>query len=104
MINNTYESRDGSGHLLETYEWDSFWVEHTEDAIAPRILYIGDSISIPTRVELNRLLGGRIRVDSVSTSKALDNPALIETIRVFQVSSQNPMMLSYSIMVCMDGT
>lgn len=90
VANNTDERRDGNGNLLETYEWDSFWVEHTEDAIAPRVLYIGDSISIPTRVELNRLLDGMMRVDSISTSKALDNPSFVETVRVFVRQQPKP--------------
>ena len=70
---DTYERRDGSSPL-ETFEWDSVWMEHAEDTAAPRLLYIGDSISIPTRAHLNRIFGEAARVDGFATSKAADNP------------------------------
>ena len=65
---------------LETFEWDQFWLEHTEDTKSPRILYVGDSISVPTRAALNGNAGGKVRVDGLATSKALDNPWFAGTI------------------------
>lgn len=59
---------------LETFEWDSFWLEHTENTTAPRVLYIGDSISKGTYPLANKLAGGRLLFDNFATSKGLDNP------------------------------
>lgn len=68
---------------LETYEWDQTWIENTEDLTSPRVLYIGDSISIPTRVKLNETFGGKIKVDGFASSKAADHPFFTETVRLF---------------------
>ena len=78
MSEFTYE--DTCRTPLETFEWDQFWLEHTEDTSSPRVLYIGDSISVPTRAALNGAAAGRMRVDSLATSKALDNPFFKETV------------------------
>ena len=48
----TYESKTPS-LALETFEWDNVWYEHTEDVVAKRFLYIGDSISVGTRGWIN---------------------------------------------------
>ena len=79
---NTYEQRE-SAAPLETFEWDSVWMEHTEDRASPRLLYIGDSISIPTRGHMNALLRGAARVDGFATSKAADNPCYAKAVRLF---------------------
>jgi len=78
MSEFTYE--DTCRTPLETFEWDQFWLEHTEDRTSPRVLYIGDSISVPTRAALNGIAAGRMRVDSFATSKAADNPFFAESI------------------------
>lgn len=75
---------------LETYEWDQTWIEHTEDRVSPRVLYIGDSVSIPTREKLNGLFGGRIRVDGFASSKAADHPFFAESIRLFTAQQAAP--------------
>ena len=75
---------------LETYEWDQTWIEHTEDHAAPRVLYIGDSISIPTRVKLNGTFGGKIRVDGFASSKAADHPFFAESVRLFAAQQTAP--------------
>lgn len=78
----TYQQDDQSAQL-ETYEWDNVWWEHTEDRAAPRALVVGDSISCGYRGRLNALLAGEVRVDSFGTSKAVDNPALEPSLRLF---------------------
>ncbi|MBR0537978.1 MAG: GNAT family N-acetyltransferase [Clostridia bacterium] len=78
------------GLTLETYEWDQTWIENTEDLTSPRILYIGDSISIPTRAKLNELFGSKIRVDGFASSKALDHPYFTESVRLFTAQQAAP--------------
>ena len=82
MTNDTYEfeKRDTK---LETYEWDNVWWEHTEKDDAPRVLYIGDSISYGTRKVINRMADGRLMVDHFGTSKAVDNSCFWDAIRLF---------------------
>ena len=75
---------------LETYEWDQTWIEHTEDRVSPRVLYIGDSISIPTRAKLNGLFGGKIRVDGFASSKAADHPFFTGSVRLFTAQQAAP--------------
>ena len=75
---------------LEQYEWDNVWMEHTEDLTSPRWLYIGDSISIPTRVQMNALLNGAARVDGFATSKAADNPFFADAVRLFSAQQVSP--------------
>lgn len=58
---------------LETYEWDRYWIEHTENSTAPRVLYIGDSISCGTLPMANKVAAGKVLIDGYHTSKALDN-------------------------------
>ena len=83
----TYEREDKTT-VLETWEWDNAWIEHTDDKETRRVLYIGDSISVDTRKAANRLAGDSLRVDSFSTSKAVDNPHFCEAVRLF--ASQQP--------------
>jgi len=69
--------------ILETYEWDSLWWEQTGDSETPRVLYIGDSISDGIRRNAQVAAGGKILFDRFGTSKALDNPFFIESLRCF---------------------
>jgi len=82
MSNFTYEERDGTVSL-ETYEWDNVWWDHPSDTASCRVLYIGDSISCPTRRKATQLSGGTILFDGFGTSKALDNPYFYDAIRLF---------------------
>lgn len=82
MSEFTYE-RGTTGARLETYEWDSVWWEQTPNREAGRVLYIGDSISCKTREAATRAAEGRLLFDGFGTSKALDNPYLFESIRLF---------------------
>lgn len=65
---------------LEKYEWDQMWIEHTENTSAPRVLYIGDSISVGVLPQVNALAAGSVLYDAFSTSKGLDNPCFPEAI------------------------
>lgn len=78
----TYQ-RNETGNELETYEWDNVWWEHTENSEAPRVLLVGDSISCGYRDILNEQLKGKILVDGFGTSKAVDNPHFLASLRVF---------------------
>ncbi|MCQ2479604.1 MAG: hypothetical protein MJ120_03105, partial [Clostridia bacterium] len=87
MSELTYE-KDGT-LSLETFEWDSPWWEHTEKKDAPRVLYIGDSISHGTRPVLNRLADGKMLFDGFATSKALDNPYFKKSLELFMAQEEN---------------
>lgn len=68
---------------LETYEWDNVWWEKATTENAARVLYIGDSISCGTRGAANRIADGKWLFDGFGTSKAVDNPYLKESVRLF---------------------
>lgn len=82
MSNYTYEFESKSTEL-ETYEWDNVWWEQTNVNDLPRVLYIGDSISCATRRVATSCSEGKILFDGFGTSKALDNPFLLDSIRIF---------------------
>ena len=77
--------------ITEQFEWDNTWIEHTEDFTSPRLLYIGDSISIPTRSHMNVILRGAARVDGFATSKAADNPYFSDAVRLFATPQVSPL-------------
>ena len=83
-------NNDNAVGVLETFEWDQTWIEHTEDLSAPRVLYIGDSISIPTRAKLNGIFGETLRVDGFASSKAADHPHFTESVRLFASQQKSP--------------
>lgn len=62
---------------LETYEWDNVWWERNRDLEHPRVMYLGDSISCGIRSVWNKIEGIEWYVDNCGTSKALDNPFLL---------------------------
>lgn len=66
-------------YKLENIEWTQFWRENVNDA-APRILLIGDSITVGYRSIVNRNLEGALRVTAFSTSKAIDNPYFLDEV------------------------
>lgn len=68
---------------LETYEWDNVWFEHAEEPDHLRVLYIGDSISCGTRHQATLVADGKIYFDGIGTSKAVDNPYLADSIRLY---------------------
>ena len=82
MSQYTYELRDNAA-TLETFEWDNVWWEQANKQDIARVLYIGDSISCATRGIATTSSDGKILFDGFGTSKALDNPFLIDSIRMF---------------------
>ncbi len=87
MSNFTYEEKDISTPL-ETFEWDNTWIDHTADTTSPRFLYIGDSISCGTRRVATIATGEKLLFDGFGTSKALDNPFLKDSVKLF--AAQQP--------------
>jgi len=82
MSQYTYEVENKSTKL-ETYEWDNVWWEQANKNNISRVLYIGDSISCATRKIATSCSGDKILFDGFGTSKALDNPFLFDSIRIF---------------------
>ena len=82
MSHYTYEFENKSTKL-ETYEWDNVWWEQTNKNDISRVLYIGDSISCATRRIATSCSEDKILFDGFGTSKALDNPFLFDSIRMF---------------------
>ena len=82
MKNFTYEF-ENSLERLETYEWDNVWWEHAATRGVPRVLYIGDSISCGTRRIATQAADEKIYFDGFGTSKAVDNPFFIDSVRIF---------------------
>ena len=82
MSEFTYE-KNNSSDIYETYEWDNTWIEHASDTKTPRVLYIGDSISCPTRRTATLETGEKIYFDGFGTSKSLDNPVFRESLKLF---------------------
>lgn len=75
-----YETRETP---LEKFEWDSTWIEQTDNKDASRIYYIGDSISVGLRNILTEKSNGKYVFDGYGTSKAPDNPYYLDTILLF---------------------
>ena len=82
MSQFTYET-ENTNSKLETYEWDNVWIEQTENKSKKRVLYIGDSISCGTRNIATKVSGEEYLFDGFGSSKALDNPFLYDSIRLF---------------------
>ena len=78
----TYEF-ESKNTELETYEWDNVWWEQTSRNDVLRVLYIGDSISCGIRRIATSCSEDRILFDGFGTSKAVDNPFLFDSIRIF---------------------
>lgn len=70
---------------FETYEWDNVWLEHADTPKRKRVLYIGDSISCGTRHIATNMTDGQILFDGFGTSKALDNPWFMDSLRLFSL-------------------
>ena len=82
MSSYTYEFENRKTPL-ETYEWDNVWFEHTENETDDRVMYIGDSISCATRKVATATSESKLLFDGFGTSKALDNPYFIDSVRIF---------------------
>lgn len=88
MSQFTYENETPKT-CLETYEWDNVWWEQTNKTDTPRVLYIGDSISCGTRRKATEISKEQLLFDGFGTSKAVDNPYLIDSIRLFAKQQGN---------------
>ena len=65
---------EGINTPLECIEWDDLWFQNANDTDnKKRVLLIGDSISRAYRSFLNEMYNGKVFIDQLSTSKALDN-------------------------------
>lgn len=64
---------------LENIEWTNTWRENATEG-TPRVLLIGDSITVGYRSIVNRNLEGALRVTAFATSKSIANPYLVEEI------------------------
>lgn len=82
MSDFTYECEDRASRL-EVYEWDNVWWERTDLAGAPRVLYIGDSISCGVLRCANKAASGAVLFDGFASSKAVDNPYLASAVSLF---------------------
>ena len=82
MIEFTYE-RQNRKNIYETYEWDNTWIEHADGSDAKRVLYIGDSISCQIRQLATKLTEEQVLFDGYGSSKGIDNPYLIDSIKLF---------------------
>lgn len=65
---------------LEAIEWTQYWSENC-GADLPRILLIGDSISVGYRSPVYQRMKEKFNVTTVSTSKAIDNCHFLPEIR-----------------------
>ena len=82
MSEFTYETNERK-EKLEDYEWDNTWIEMANDSESSRVLYIGDSISCGTRKIATEKSGNVIKFDGFGTSKGIDNPFLLTSIKTF---------------------
>ena len=86
MSSFTYEFSEHT--RLETFEWDNTWIDHANDTTTHRALYIGDSISCGVRKICTERSAGKWLFDGFGSSKALDHPVFLESVRLF--ASQQP--------------
>lgn len=82
MSELTFEYKEKQS-CLETYEWDNVWWEQTNIKDVPRVLYVGDSISVHTRRIATGTAKGEFLFDGFATSKAVDNPYFADSVRIF---------------------
>jgi len=62
----------------ETSEWCNMWWDHANDPKLPRVLLIGDSISLGYHRTVIKELKGKAHVDILATSKGINDPALLK--------------------------
>jgi len=69
--------------VYEAKEWTQLWYDEATDPTTPRVMLIGDSITVGYTHTLNRHLEGMVRADSLGGSKGLDHPFYNEEIDLF---------------------
>lgn len=67
-------------NILEDIEWTQYWAENNSRSL-PRILLIGDSISVGYRRPVYERISDSLCAVTVSTSKALDNSSFFGEIK-----------------------
>ena len=82
MSDLTYEANDRNVKY-ETFEWDNTWLVHADKPQMPRILYIGDSISIGIRRGFTAQAGDKVHFDQFATSRGIDNPFFMDVLTPF---------------------
>ena len=65
----------GNIGFYEKYEWCQTWWEHANDATLPRVLLIGDSITVGYHLFVKKLLAGKAHADQYASSRAIDAQA-----------------------------
>jgi len=95
MSDFTYEQNDIKTPL-ETYEWDNTWWDHAGTEGVPRVLLIGDSISVGTRRVATATAEEKIYFDGYGTSKALDNPYFCDSIRLVAAQQRGCDMVMFN--------
>lgn len=81
-MGNTYIS--GEYHFpLEEKEWTQVWLDEAMDTQTPRVLLVGDSIFNGVIRNIIHMVDGTLLFDSFCSSKAVDNPYLLEELEVF---------------------
>ena len=63
--------------MREEYEWCNIWWNRAQDASLPRVLLIGDSVSVGYTDTVIELLADRANVDRLGTSKCVIDPAFL---------------------------
>ncbi len=69
--------------MKETYEWIHSWCDEAGKHDLPRVLLVGDSITHSYQNEVRELLRGKVYVDYVATSYAIDTKMFERLIDAF---------------------
>lgn len=59
---------------FEKYEWCNTWWENANDTSLPRVLLIGDSITVGYHPFVKEMLTGQANIDLLGSSRAIDAP------------------------------
>ena len=81
-MGNTYMSGEYQ-FPLETKEWTQVWLDEAMDTKTPRVLLVGDSIFNGITRNIINMVDGTVLFDGFCSSKAVDNPYLIEELELF---------------------
>jgi len=63
--------------LREASEWCNIWVSHADKSDLPRVLMIGDSISVGYFGDVEKQLAGKAYAARLSTSRCVGDPVLL---------------------------
>lgn len=69
--------------VYENKEWTRLWYDEATDTQTPRVMLVGDSIVAGYTQAVNAQLEGRVRADSIASSKALDHPVYMSELDFF---------------------